>query len=154
MEREDDTIEKRTKKALERCQEHIKFYERVKRSDRTFSRVSQVGAFIITTSLPVVTLLKLPTPWSMELVQATLAVIAALLLGLHGIYHWTENYIRNASTSESLKSEKFKFETRSSDEYAVDLDDEAALRNFVARIEGITSHELSEWRSLWQKKTE
>jgi uncharacterized protein involved in tolerance to divalent cations len=154
MKLEDGTIKNRIGKAVDRCQAQIDFYERVKRTDRICSRVSQVGAFIITTSIPVVMLLALPASWSRELVQATLAVIAAILIGLHGIYHWTENYIRNAYTAEVLKSEKFKFETRSSEEYAANLDDEIALRNFVARIEGIAGNELSEWRSLLQQKTE
>jgi hypothetical protein len=41
-----------------------------------------------------------------------------------------------------------KFNTRTSEKYMADLDDQKALSNFVTCIESLSMNEISEWRAL------
>lgn len=59
-----------------------------------------------------------------------------------------ENYARMSYFSEALKSEKFKFETRTTEDYGRTLDDYEVLNNFVKKIDVIKKSEMSEWRAL------
>jgi hypothetical protein len=71
---------------------------------------------------------------------------------VNGIFHWREDAIRFASTREALKSERFKFLTRTTEDYQTSLDDQEALNHFMARIEGVALHEVAEWQQIRQVK--
>jgi uncharacterized protein DUF4231 len=71
-----------------------------------------------------------------------------VLASISAFFHWRESWIRRSETAEALKSEKAKYETRTSSNYAVTLSDQQALENFVLKIEFITSNEVSQWRAL------
>jgi len=86
-----------------------------------------------------------------DTVQALPAALVTMIVGLGGIFQWKENYLRFAYTSQALKSEKIRFETRTSKGYRSQLKDETALDHFVTRVDKITMGEVGEWRTLMQE---
>ena len=133
----------RRAKALERCAQQVEWYERHARiASRSFT-VFQAAAIVLGALTPVLILVtNLP-----KAVQALPAALASIAAGLVAMFRWLENRTRFSYTAEALKSERLKFETRTTPSYATSLADERALENFVARIEEISLREVAEWRS-------
>lgn len=52
---------------------------------------------------------------------------------------------------EALKSERLKFETRTTAMYRPSLDEQQALSNYVARMEALVKDEVTYWRAQLQK---
>lgn len=127
--------------ALRRCAEQVKWYTDAASRHRVYYTVAQLGAFFAT-ALTSVLILWTELP---KTVQALPAAIATLLIGLNGVFRWRESWARFATTAEALKSERIKFETYAVDEYPSGNPD-AAIRNFVVRIEQIAAEETAAWR--------
>ena len=62
-------------------------------------------------------------------------------------YRWREDWIRYAVAGETLRSEKTKFLTRTTQDYALALPSSEAFDNFVYRMESLAISEVSEWRN-------
>ncbi|HKP52301.1 MAG TPA: DUF4231 domain-containing protein [Chloroflexia bacterium] len=130
--------------AIKYCKDLIDWYERVKRQDRFFHVISQSAVIMLSAITPVLILwTELP-----KVIQALPAAIVAIIIGLSGIFQWRDNYVRNAYTAEKLKLEQLKFQTRTTKDYSVNIDERMALDNFVSRVEALTTREVSEWRRL------
>lgn len=136
--------------ALERCDELIAWYTREGRRQRLAFQSFQVAASLLSGITPILILVLPPTLDGWAALPAALASIA---VGLLGIFQWKENYIRFAYTGEALKGEKIKFETRTTKDYDVSLDDHQALSYFVARMEALVMSEVTDWRGLMQEAT-
>ena len=78
--------------------------------------------------------------------------MAAMAAALNGAFRPRDNYIRSAYAAETLKSEKFKYETRTTKEYGRTIDEYQALENFVTRIEALMASEVSDWRALAEQE--
>ncbi len=130
-------------RALERCEDQIKWYSWAKRRQRILYQTFQFTAIVLSGLTPVLIL------WSdlPKTLQALPAAVAAIASGLIGIFQWKENYSRFGYSAEALKSEKIKFETRTTRRYGAKLDDYEALENFVTRIEALIMDEVTDWRS-------
>jgi hypothetical protein len=85
--------------------------------------------------------------------QALPAALAAMAAGLAGIFQWRESYPRFAYVCEALKSERLKYETRTTTDYGQDLDDYQALNHFIIRMETLVMDEVSDWRTQMQRKS-
>ena len=79
---------------------------------------------------------------------------AAIAASLSSVFNWKENWIRVASTLELLVAEHTKYRTRTSAAYDVTIDDQQALSNFVDSLTSLNVREMSEWRSLQNKRIE
>jgi len=55
-----------------------------------------------------------------EVLKALPAALAAIAAGVVGVFQWRESYPRFAFVCEALKSERLKFETRTTAEYSPD----------------------------------
>jgi len=77
-----------------------------------------------------------------------IGAVVAILSGLLALYKFQEKWTAYRTTSETLKHEKFLFETHT-DPYD---EEENAFQIFVKRIENIISRENTEWNKYIAKK--
>lgn len=145
----EDTLNVREKAALERCDAQIRWYDQHTRRSQNLSNVFQVATIVLGALTPVLLLWGTALPVALQALPSALAAVAA---GVSAIFHWGEDRTRFASTREALKSERFKFLTRTTEAYQATLDDQQALGHFMARIEGLALHELVEWQQIQQIK--
>lgn len=139
----EDDLTCRNQTALNRCRSLIEWYESNARNARLLYRGFQSAALILSALTPVLILwTQLPTA-----LQALPAAIAAIATGLSNMFAWRENWLRFQTAAEFLKSERTRFETRTTAEYRHDLSAQQALENFVNRIEGITLGETGQWHN-------
>jgi len=78
--------------------------------------------------------------------------LAAIAVGLVGVFQWQQNWVRFASTSEALKSELIRFETRTSPAYRPEVTDDVAIDNFVQAVEALVLSETSGWHTQLLKQ--
>ena len=139
-----ESIQTRRDKAIERYTAEIEWYEKAKRNQGRIRRVLLTSIILFSGLTPILLLIdEMP-----KFVQALPAALAAILAALNATFHVPENYARFSYTLEALKSEKFKFETRVSEDYGVKVDDQKALERFVSKMEGLLISEVTEWRQV------
>ncbi len=143
------TTEDRRKKAVERYNDSVKWYERTKRDARVRYYIFQVAVIVLSGITPLIILAT-----DSKLAQAAFPALAAICAGIVGIYQWQESWRRRATTLENLKSEYVKFDTRSGDDYALALTDDEAISRFVLKMESILEGEVSEWQRIRGPKSE
>ena len=133
--------------ALTQCQQHINWYDKAKDRQRIAYQSFQVAAIVLSGLTPILIL------WSdlSKVLQALPAALAAIAIGLLGIFQWRANYVRFSYVCEALKSERLKFETRTTADYDMKLDEHEALGNFVTRMEALVMSEVTDWRGQMQK---
>lgn len=146
MSQADSTLNPR-ERALKRCQENINWYEKAKHRQRLAYQSFQVSAIVLSGLTPVLILWG-DLPKALQALPAALAAIAARMAG---VFQWKESYPRFAYVCEALKSERLKFETRTTAEYGPDLDKHQALDNFVVGREALVMDEVTDWRTQVQK---
>jgi hypothetical protein len=155
-----DEDECRQERAIARCDDQIDWYERQKRTKRWLYWFFQ-NAVIVLTALTPILILWANVPevesrgWPLldehkpsALLTALPAALAAMLAAIMSSYQWREQWTRFGFTAEMLKSEKVKFETRTTADYSGNEED--ALSNFVTRIEALISAEVGDWRALFK----
>ena len=133
--------------ALDRCEKLIDWYDKTKRLQRIAYQGFEVAAIVLSGLTPILIL------WSnlCEVLQALPAALAGIAIGLLGIFQWRANYVRFGYVCEALKSEKLKFETRTTADYDTKLDEHKALGHFVTRMEALVMSEVTDWRGQMQK---
>jgi hypothetical protein len=138
--------------AIRRCDEMIHWYQQHLTAARWWYRFFSTATIVLTGLTPVLVLWQPAQPLN-PIVQAAPAALAAVLATLLTSYRWREDWIRFAVAAETLRSEKSKFESRTTQDYSIDLADGLALDNFVFRIESLAISEVSEWRNQLVHKT-
>jgi hypothetical protein len=139
-----EDLEKARQKGLQECDDQIAFYEKTKGSTRALHLFLTISTISLGGITPVLILWSdLPKP-----LQALPSALAAMTVAFDRAFRPRENYARMSYFSEALKSEKFKFETRTTEDYGRTLDDYEVLNNFVKKIDVIKKSEMSEWRAL------
>jgi hypothetical protein len=139
----------RRKKAVERYNYSVRWFERTKRDARVLYYIFQVAVIVLSGITPLVILAT-----DSKLAQAAFPALAAICAGILGIYQWHESWRHRATTLEALKSEYVKFDTRSGDDYALTLTEDEAISRFVLKMEDILGGEVSEWKQLRTPKSE
>ena len=147
---EDDFL-KRREKALKRYEDQIQWYERTKRSHRLTLQSLQVCIIVFSGLTPLLLLIPGDFP---KAIAALPAAAAGMLTAIVATFRVQDNYVRFAYTVEMLRSEKFKFETRSTKDYGVNVDDQQSLERFVSRMEELIINEVTDWRQTTIKKDE
>ena len=131
--------------ALDRCDCLIQQYLRWKKENHRRSTLAQSIALVFTAVIPVVLLL----PWNyVNIVGAAFSAFAAIATGLLAINGWRENFIRYGYIYHMLQVEKYLYKAQATKEYA---DPEKAIRNFVKRVEGLVTLDVTEWRTEMQR---
>ena len=142
------SLENRKKAALERCDKQIKWYEETKKDARDRYRFLQTIIVAMTGITPVVIVAT-----DLKLVQAFFPAVATILTGVLGIYQYLDAWRRRVLALERLKSERFKYVTRTGDLYSTTFNDDQTLENFILKLEEIIFSEISDWEKSWSKMT-
>lgn len=133
--------------ALDRCNCLIDQYLRWKKENHRKSNRAQAIALFFTAAIPVVLLL----PWGyVNVVGAAFSAIAAVATGLLTIGGWRENFIRYGYIYHMLQVEKYLYLAHATMEYP-ESDQKACDRNFVKRMEGLVTLDVTEWRTEMQR---
>jgi hypothetical protein len=78
--------------------------------------------------------------------QLFFPAIAAIAAGLTHIFRWREEAVRYTSLAEAIRSELWRFQTRSGD-FGGGLSDEQALDRLVVRVDQLNVQSVSRWSS-------
>ena len=133
--------------ALERCDCLIQYYLASKKKNLRRSSRAQGVALVSTAVIPVILLL----PWRyVNIISAAFSALAAIATGLLAINGWRESFIRYGYIYHMLQVEKFLFIAHATKEYP-DNDSQKATKNFVKRIEGLVTLDVTEWRTEMQR---
>ena len=144
-----DTNDNTRDLALNRCQTLIDHYLESKKTSHILSDRTQFASLVLTAITPVLLLMPINGD-HVKILAALTSTGAAISTGLLSIYGWKETYIRSGYTYHALESEKNRYLTQASDDYA-NLEEEKAARNFSKRIEEIYMVEVTDWRSEMQR---
>lgn len=133
--------------ALERCDFLIQQYLAWKKQNFRRSTQAQASALIFTAVIPVILLLT----WDYKaVVGAAFSALAAIATGLLVINGWRENFIRYGYIYHMPQVEKSLYKARAASEYP-DKDPAEATKNFVRRVEGLVTLDVTEWRTEMQR---
>jgi hypothetical protein len=143
-----EDLEKSRQKILKKCDDQIAWYETTKSSTRTLHLTLTISTIVLGGLTPVLIL------WSdlPKAIQALPSALAAMTVALDRAFRPRENYARMSYFAEALKSEKTKFETRTTQDYGQNIGEFQALENFVTRVDSLMKSEISEWRALSEGK--
>lgn len=136
-----NNTDERRKKAQDRYNTQVAWYDKTKTDARFYFYLFQTLVIICSGITPVLILAT-----DLKIVQAIFPAIAAILAGLLGIYQFQDAWRRRALALEALKSESVKFETRSGDDYSSSVTEDQAIERFVLRMESIIANEVAEWQ--------
>ena len=139
--------------ALARCNCLMDRYKRGKRRHHRKSSLAHCAALIFIAIIPVLILIPsnplIPQDF-LKLLGAALSAPAAIATGLLARFGWQENYIRYGYTWHALQTEKYRYLTKTMEEYS-DEDEEIAVRNFARRIEQLVMAEVTDWRAEMER---
>jgi hypothetical protein len=154
------TVQERIEAAIRRCHYNISWYKSREHWSRDLYKLSQGMIILLGPISVVLAYLEFPNESSSDaslgswisisdtndLLSVVPAVLASVLAALSGLFHWRDNWHRFGLTSETLKSELYKFQTRT-DNYSLAKcpDDERALEVFMKTIEKIVMDETRQW---------
>jgi Protein of unknown function (DUF4231) len=139
--------------ALARCDGMLGWYEGRLSRARLWYRLFNTVTVILAAATPVLILWQPPGISISPIWQAAPAALASLFATLIGTYRWREDWIRYTVAAETLRSEKTKYTTRTTQDYGLQLSLGEALDNFVYRMESLAISEVSEWRNQLSQKT-
>jgi hypothetical protein len=147
-----DDLQERRSLAIETCEKSIKWFLKHKREARYLHQSSQIAVIALGALTPILIMFsESVSPPIPKWLQALPAAISSIVAGLAVAFHPRENWVSRAVALEALHSELFKFRTKTSQFYSPELDPQAALDNFVQRVDQINHEELGNWQSLQLK---
>jgi hypothetical protein len=83
-----------------------------------------------------------------NLLRAVPAAVVGMLAGMNSFFRFRENWIKNSNAAHALSVEFVKYKAGTPPDYSDALEPQAALDNFMVRIEAIAEAALNEWRTL------
>src|SRR5207248_6649087 len=78
--------------------------------------------------------------------QLFFPALAAVAAGLSHIFRWREEAVRSTTLAESIRSQFWRFQTRSG-EFGAGLSDEQALDRLVVRVDDLNLQSVARWSS-------
>ncbi|CAN5752927.1 hypothetical protein BH10BAC2_BH10BAC2_07220 [soil metagenome] len=84
---------------------------------------------------------------TLGIIIGALGIIIVILSSIRQLNKYQENWITYRTTAESLKREKFLFETG-----AMPYNDDLAFQKFVINTESLLSKENESWKAVWSKQ--
>jgi hypothetical protein len=145
---------------LDYCDDWIDWYEEHKRKSRIQMQVFQTSAIMLSGLTPVLVILQTLAEdyqsWRifLTILIALFPASVAVITGLDSVFHWKDNYLRFAQACETLKNEKKKYLSRTTQRYSQNHSDHQALTNFVLRITQVVIKETEDWRSLFEQSAD
>lgn len=131
----------RTQKALDYCNGIIERYSKDAVSHRNSYFISQAATVFLAGITPLLIIAE-QVP---KIIQAIPPTIASMTAGMV-VYKWHKNWVCCKDTAEALESERVKFELRVTTLYDFNLNEDAAIGNFLDRIYEINSKHIQDWK--------
>jgi hypothetical protein len=131
--RSSQRYEERRTLALQRCDAQIKWFTRHNNRQGGLANAFTV-ATVVFSALATLSALWTDLP---TIVRALPGALAAISASASGTFAWRAERDRSLWALELLKAERAKYITRAGPAYALSVDDEDALGNFVIRLERI-----------------
>ena len=91
----------------------------------------------------------IPMPFALNIATGALGVLIAVITGVSALYKFDEKWIKYRTTAESLKHEKFIYDTR-----VEPYDGADPFPLLVKRVETLISQENSDWSQYNTKTSE
>ncbi len=131
----------------DRVDDQIAWYDRKSGSNKKWFIIFQITTLVASASVPVFAIFS-GDMWARVLV-AMLGSATAITTGIVSLYQFREHWIEYRTTAESLKHEKYLYQT-STEPYVGD----GAFSMLVERVEALVSQENTAWqqRLKTQKK--
>ena len=123
----------------DRVDDQIAWYDRKSGSNKKWFIIFQITTLVASASVPVFAIFS-GDMWARVFV-AILGSAAAITTGIVSLYQFREHWIEYRTTAESLKHEKYLYQT-STDPYVGD----GAFSVLVERVEALVSQENTAWQ--------
>ena len=129
----------------DRVEDQIVWYDRKSGLNKMWFIILQIATLVASASVPVFTIFS--TEMCARLTVAILGSVTAIFTGIVSLYQFREHWIEYRTTAESLKHEKYMYQTGTGP-YVED----GAFSILVERIEALVSQENTAW--LQRMKTQ
>jgi hypothetical protein len=129
----------------ERLNDQIVWYDQKSQTNQKWFKRLRLLEIIAAAIIPFLAGIGSSTPYYSVLI-GTLGALIAVSAGLSALYKYHENWIEYRTTSETLKHEKFLYQTK-----CVPYNSEDAFCRLVQRVEGLISKENTQWSRYAEK---
>lgn len=129
----------------ERLEDQIKWYDQKSSSNQNRFKKCKWAEMVLGGIIAVLT----PAITNCELIKYIIAASSAgivILVALHGLHNFHENWIEYRKTSELLKNEKYTYLNKAG--VYKELSDDERFILLVERCESIISHENINWANM------
>lgn len=120
----------------ERLESQINWYDRKSVSNQRFFKRLKLVELVAAACVP------LAAPYH-SIVTAALGAIVVILAGIQHLNQYQQNWIAYRTTCEALRHEKFLFLARAG--HYDNMDEDAAMKSLVCRVESLVSTEHAKW---------
>jgi hypothetical protein len=129
----------------DRVDDQIDWHDRKSQwNQRCFKRL-QLAIIVSGALIPLISIVNTGLEYTQKIAVAVLGVAVAIATGILTLYRFQEVWIDYRLTAESLRSEKFRFQTK-----VAPYDGPNADSLLVHRAEAILSHQNVQWQQLQQ----
>lgn len=126
-----------------RLEDQIKWYDRKSQWNQKRYKILRITEMVTSALIPVFMPFADSSSW-FKILLALGGSAVAVIIGIQGLYNFHENWIEYRMIAETLKHEKFLYETKA----GVYETAERPFKLLVDRIESIISHENINWSQL------
>ena len=130
----------------DRLEDQIEWYDKKSLSSQRIYKWAKGTEIVLAAFIPVVSL----SLNNVSLLVSVMGALIAIIEGILNIGKYHENWIEYRSICETLKHEKFMYQTKS----GVYKSDEDTFKYLVMRVESIISKENVNWASMHRKEKE
>ncbi|MEH3107112.1 MAG: DUF4231 domain-containing protein [Sphingomonas fennica] len=120
-----------------RLESQIAWYDTKSGSCQKYHKIATVGKVLLASAVPVGAILTVPA------VPAVFGGLIVIVEAIQQLNQWQHNWVTYRSTCEALRHEKFTYLGRVGP--YDDVDDAAAYKVLVERVESLISTEHSKW---------
>ncbi|MEH3045522.1 DUF4231 domain-containing protein [Sphingomonas adhaesiva] len=120
-----------------RLESQISWYDSKSGSAQAWHKRATIGKVLVASSIPICAL------YGLNVAAATLGGLIVVIEAVQQLNQWQHNWVTYRSTCEALRHEKYTYLGRVGP--YDDIDDSAAFKVLVERIESLISTEHSKW---------
>ena len=124
------------------------WYARNSQKNQRWHKLLQVIQILSAASIPFLVTV-ITQQYALNITTGALGVLIAVITGITALYKFDEKWIKYRTTAESLKHEKFLYETR-----VEPYDGADSFPLLVQRVEALISQENSDWSQYINKTGE
>lgn len=129
----------------DRLNDQIDWYDKKSQTNQKWFKGLRLLEIVAATIIPFLAGIGSNIPYY-SIIIGGLGVIIAVSAGLSALYKYHENWIEYRTTSETLKHEKYLFQTK-----CLPYDNEDAFCKLAQRVEGLISKENTQWSRYVEK---